>query len=107
MDTYQTLREQWSQAVQDYSNGRGNVGTLLKYGADMAAALTAQEASPQPDLALADLLTRLLAVGPEFQRSSDGARMCFYCRHLWSYGNDDLRHADDCIYLAACRQEQP
>jgi hypothetical protein len=36
--------ERWDTAVRDYANGRGNVGTLMKYGADLVDALTSQPA---------------------------------------------------------------
>jgi len=59
-------------------------------------------AAPVIVLECRDIVTRLIA-NPEIARSSDSARMCAFCRYLWAYGMDELQHADDCVYLAACR----
>ncbi len=52
---------------------------------------------------LREQFVRLLKIGPEFHRSSDGARMCFYCRHLWAYGSDEIQHAPDCVWSEITR----
>lgn len=36
-------RAEWEQSVQDYANGRGTVGALMKYGSALVAALTAKD----------------------------------------------------------------
>jgi hypothetical protein len=95
------LAEQFHRMAEDALAGDASLWVGSTAALEVATTIRALVAALDDAARAVEIATAIADRDPAFMRSSDGGRICFYCGHLWSYGDNDLSHADDCLWQLA------